>query len=92
MIDLIILGTPIFIGWAINFAILEPIAGIGDGLPRWNHLLASGNSPRRLKEVENLALSDLKHFDLLPSLIERDLTWQEIGAIAKSEQKEVEYA
>ena len=25
MIDLIILGTPIFLGWAINYAILEPL-------------------------------------------------------------------
>lgn len=90
MIDLIILGTPIFLGWAIYFSILSPLYCFED--LRWNHLLTSGNSPRRLKEVENLALSDLKHFDLLPSLIERDLTWQEIGAIAEKHQKEVAYA
>lgn len=46
MLDLILLGTGPFLGWAIYYAVLSPIYGIEE--QRWNHLLV-GLEPRRVR-------------------------------------------
>lgn len=76
MLDLYLLITPIILGWCVSI-VWEAILGIDPDV-RWNHLLSSGQNPRRVKPAPCVALDDISTFGW---------EWDEVVAALEKEKE-----